>query len=69
MQSGSDSFSLMGPGRRPDTIENGYFVFTIMPTLHCPYNCKHCYLSKEQRADKSVMSLKDLRVICRKIYD
>lgn len=69
MQSGSDSFSLMGPDIRPDTIENGYFVFTIMPTLHCPYNCKHCYLSKEQRADKSVMSLDDLRVICRKIYD
>lgn len=51
----------------PDTIENGYFVFTIMPTLHCPYNCKHCYLSLEQRRDKNVMPIETMRSVCRKI--
>lgn len=52
----------------PDTIENGYFVFTIMPTLQCEFNCKHCYLSKEQRADKTTISLDDLREVCRKVH-
>ena len=51
-----------------DTIENGYFVFTLMPSLYCPYNCKHCYLSKEQRSDKTLMSLDDFRMVCRKIH-
>ncbi|WP_255260228.1 MULTISPECIES: transcriptional regulator [unclassified Pseudomonas] len=69
MQSANVRFSLEDASRKPDTIENGYFVFTLMPTLHCPYNCKHCYLSKEQRADKSVMSLDDLRIVCRKVHE
>lgn len=51
----------------PDTIENGYFVFTLMPTLQCPYNCKHCYLSLEQRRDPTTMSIEDMRKVCRKI--
>lgn len=51
----------------PDTIENGYFVFTIMPTLQCPYNCKHCYLSLEQRRDPTTMSIELMREACRKI--
>jgi sulfatase maturation enzyme AslB (radical SAM superfamily) len=53
---------------RPQTIENGYFVFTLMPSLYCQYNCKHCYLSKEQRSDKTTMSLSDFRVACEKIH-
>lgn len=52
----------------PDTIENGYFVFTLMPTLQCPYNCKHCYLSQEQRSDTTTMSLDDFRQVCRKVH-
>lgn len=51
----------------PDTIENGYFVFTIMPTLHCPYNCKHCYLSLEQRRDTTTMTIEQMREVCRKV--
>ena len=51
----------------PDTIENGYFVFTIMPTLQCPYNCKHCYLSLEQRRDPTTMTIDQMRVVCRKV--
>lgn len=51
----------------PDTIENGYFVFTVMPTLQCPYNCKHCYLSLEQRRDPTTMSIEQLRTVCRKV--
>lgn len=68
MQYVNGNFPLHGECRPPDTIENGYFVFTLMPTLHCPYNCKHCYLSKEQRSDKSVMSLDDLRSVCKKVH-
>lgn len=51
----------------PDTIENGFFVFTIMPTLQCPYNCKHCYLSLEQRRDPSTMTIEQMREACLKI--
>ncbi len=51
----------------PDTIENGYFVFTIMPTLQCPYNCKHCYLSLEQRRDTTTMTIEQMRTVCRKV--
>lgn len=51
----------------PDTIENGYFVFTIMPTLQCPYNCKHCYLSLDQRRDTTIMTIDQMREACRKL--
>lgn len=51
----------------PDTIENGYFVFTIMPTLQCPFNCKHCYLSLDQRRDPTTMSIEQMREVCMKI--
>lgn len=51
----------------PDTIENGYFVFTIMPTLQCPYNCKHCYLSLEQRRDPTTMTIDQMRQVCLKV--
>ena len=60
---------LRAPAGAPQTIENGYFVFTLMPSLFCQYNCKHCYLSKEQRADPTTMSLDDFRTACLKIHD
>lgn len=53
----------------PKTIENGYFVFTLMPSLYCPYNCKHCYLSADQRSDKATMSLEAFRTVCEKVHD
>ncbi len=50
------------------SIETGYFVFTLMPSLRCSLNCPHCYLSKEQRRNSPIMSLKDLEITCNKIY-
>ena len=38
------------------SIENGYFVFTMMPSLHCNLRCPHCYLSLEQREDETLLS-------------
>ena len=54
------------------TIEQGYLVFTFMPSLYCPYNCSHCYLSLEQRRSTYVMP--DDHLVCmlskvRKYYD
>jgi len=49
------------------SIESGYFVFTLMPSLRCRLNCPHCYLSKEQRDDPTVMPLDDLEEACRRI--
>lgn len=53
--------------RTGSSIENGYFVLTMMPSLFCPYNCSHCYLSKEQRRDSYVMPISDVRRILIKI--
>ncbi len=52
-----------------DSIESGYFVFTLMPSLYCELNCPHCYLSKEQRADKETLSIEKLRLACEKVRD
>ncbi len=49
------------------SIENGYFVFTLMPSLRCPLDCPHCYLNREQRRDGQVMALDDLEAACRKV--
>ena len=51
------------------SIENGYLVLTMMPSLYCPYNCSHCYLSLEQRRDPYVMPIHEVSKILRKIYD
>lgn len=51
------------------TIENGYFVFTIMPSLYCQYNCDHCYLSLEQRRNKHIMSIEDMELTISKVAD
>lgn len=51
------------------SIESGYFIFTLMPSLFCKLRCPHCYLSLEQRQDRTVMAVADLALICRKIHD
>lgn len=48
-------------------IEQGNFVFTMMPSLRCPLNCPHCYLSKEQRQSSEIMSPETLAMVCRKV--
>lgn len=50
-------------------IESGYFVFTIMPSLYCQYNCDHCYLSLEQRRNTHIMSIQDMEVVISKVAD
>ena len=49
------------------SIETGYFVFTMMPSLRCDLNCPHCYLSLDQRRNSPIMSLDDLDLICKKV--
>lgn len=53
----------------PVTIEQGYFVFTLMPSLYCELNCPHCYLSKEQRRSRERLTVEQLHRICEKIDD
>lgn len=51
------------------SIESGYFVFTMMPSLRCSLNCPHCYLSKEQRRSKDILSVENLGMACGKVAD
>jgi radical SAM protein with 4Fe4S-binding SPASM domain len=51
------------------SIESGYFVFTLMPSLRCKLNCPHCYLSVDERRNSPIMSLEDLKVVCQKVFD
>ncbi|MCY9860930.1 hypothetical protein OTK49_00045 [Vibrio coralliirubri] len=51
------------------SIESGYLILTMMPSLFCAEKCPHCYLSKEQRNDKTVMSLVNIELVCNKIID
>jgi radical SAM protein with 4Fe4S-binding SPASM domain len=50
-------------------IESGHLILTMMPSLYCKLDCPHCYLSKEQRRDKTILSVDDVSLICKKIYD
>ena len=52
---------------QPFSIENGYFIFTLMPSLRCSLNCPHCYLSKEQRRNSPIMAISDLKIACEKV--
>lgn len=52
---------------QPFSIESGYFIFTLMPSLRCSLNCPHCYLSKEQRRNSEIMSLSNLKIASTKI--
>lgn len=54
-------------GSQPFSIESGYFIFTLMPSLRCSLNCPHCYLSLDQRRNSPIMSLEDLKIACEKV--
>lgn len=49
------------------TIEQGYFVFTLMPTLRCRLNCPHCYLSLDERRNSPMLPLEQFEQVCRKV--
>lgn len=51
------------------SIETGYFVFTMMPSLRCSLNCPHCYLTKEQRRSSDIMTIEQLKAACIKVDD
>lgn len=59
--------SVKDKGVQPFSVESGYFIFTLMPSLRCSLNCPHCYLSLEQRRNSSIMSLGDLKIACEKV--
>lgn len=61
--------SLTLPVQAAPTIEQGYFVFTLMPSLRCDLNCPHCYLSLDQRRSSAVMPLVDLQLVCDRISE
>lgn len=54
-------------GHQPFSIENGYFIFTLMPSLRCSLNCPHCYLSLDQRRNSPIMKIEDLKIACEKV--
>lgn len=49
--------NLVNPNSNCHSIESGYFIFTLMPSLRCSLNCPHCYLSLEQRRNSDIMSV------------
>ena len=51
------------------SINSGYFVMTMMPSLRCKFNCPHCYLSKDERENSPVMSHSCIEGIARKVRD
>lgn len=52
-----------------NSIEQGYFVFTMMPSLRCSLNCPHCYLSLDQRRNSEIMTLEQFRVAASRVND
>lgn len=38
------------------SIEQGHFVLTMMPSLYCDLDCPHCYLSKVERRDPTLLA-------------
>lgn len=57
----------LGNSEVPFSIENGYFIFTLMPSLRCSLNCPHCYLSLDQRRNSPIMDLDSLKIACEKV--
>lgn len=55
--------------QKQNSIETGYFVFTMMPSLRCELNCPHCYLSKEQRTTSPIMTLEQLDYATKEVFD
>ncbi|MCG7870985.1 MAG: radical SAM protein [Candidatus Thiodiazotropha lotti] len=39
------------------SIRSGRMILTLMPSLACKLDCPHCYLTKEQRRSKAMLSL------------
>ena len=54
---------------KQNSIEQGYFVFTMMPSLRCSLNCPHCYLTTDQRRNSPIMTVDQLEVACLKVAD
>ncbi len=50
-----------------NSIEQGYFVFTMMPSLRCSLNCPHCYLSLDQRRNSDTMTLAQMEISLQKV--
>jgi len=50
------------------SIEQGYFVLTMMPSLYCDLDCPHCYLSVAERRDPTRLPNKALRKILTNIH-
>lgn len=49
------------------SIESGYFIMTMMPSLYCDLRCPHCYLSLEQRRDETRLSVEKIKMACEKV--
>ena len=67
-QSWQQSLTML-PIESMNSIEQGYFVFTMMPSLRCSLNCPHCYLSLEQRRSSEIMSIPSLDVVFGRVSD
>lgn len=52
-----------------NSIEQGYFVFTMMPSLRCSLNCPHCYLTLDQRRNSEIMSLESMELAFSRVSD
>lgn len=52
---------------KQNSIETGYFVFTMMPSLRCSLNCPHCYLSTWERRHSPIMSTEQIELTCKKV--
>jgi sulfatase maturation enzyme AslB (radical SAM superfamily) len=50
-----------------ESIEQGGFILTMMPSLRCSLNCPHCYLSEEERRSSQIMTLSNMAKVCEKI--
>lgn len=52
-----------------NSIETGYFVFTMMPSLRCSLSCPHCYLSLDQRRNSPIMTVEQISIACQKVKE
>lgn len=44
------------------SIRSGRMILTMMPSLVCKLDCPHCYLTKEQRRSKEMLSLQQVEL-------
>lgn len=52
---------------KQNSIEQGYFVFTMMPSLRCDLNCPHCYLTLDERRNSPIMTLEQMETVFEKV--